>query len=67
MLTSLLRRALISKEITPASTSFETLSGIITGILVLRISWTSLTFKQNKEHAYDFHDLDRSMTASTVR
>ncbi len=30
---------------------------VIIGILILRISWTSLTFQKNEEHEYDFHDL----------
>ncbi len=30
---------------------------LIAGIVILRISWTSLTFQENEEHEYDFHDL----------
>ena len=30
---------------------------VIIGILTLRVSWTSLTFQENDENEYDFHDL----------
>ena len=30
---------------------------LIAGFVILRISWTSLTFQENEEHEYDFQDL----------
>ena len=27
------------------------------GLVMVRISWTALTFQENDEHEYDFHDL----------